>query len=776
MIINFKHLIIFGIVLCLISSTSFVEAQNQEKDDKAEEKKKLEAQKKFEEKKKAEEKPKQEEKKKDVQQKKELEQKHEQRKDIEKKKTKTELESSIKQKELELKLKRFLKGDLKQNEDYLKLKIKLLKEKQALLEKTTKDPNIEKEIQKIEREIKDQRKEQSYDGIKHKIEQKIKEKEKIQAIKPVKAPPKEETRLSEIKKSLNPEQYAKSVGLDYKDGKTRIVVSVDDLDPITLAKLKQIGKIEVQKERQVQLLVPIDKIEQISQIANVQKSRPPSLPIQHGIITSEGVESVSADLVHVSGLTGNGIKVGVLDLAFDIHNSEIQSNVVESKSFRYDMDGILESVDGRYNEYLHGTAVAEIITDVAPDVSLHLYSFGTELEFADAVDYAIQKVDLIAMSAGWMTFPTDGSTLMTSKVEDSVNSGVPFILSAGNSAEMHWQGNYVDTDGNGWHEFASGDEGISISATADRVSNQFSITAYLMWADLPSDYVNDFDLALIGPEGDIVTHSSNVQSHKDNAFEWISFVPDVVGTYHIGITYSGSGTPPDVLEIFSPTDLLEYHTIPSSVTVPTDADGAIVVGAIYHVDDSLESFSSNGPTNNGNKTPTVVAPDGVTTDAYDTEPFYGTSAAAPHVAGIVALLLEQNPDITPAEILSMLEDNADAESVGLTSTSDNAFGFGKADAYNLIGGSELEIPDWIKNNADWWSQGLIDDDSFVNGIQFMITNGIIVIPDLPESSGSGGEVPDWVRNNAEWWAQNLITDEDFVMGIEFLVKNGIIVV
>ena len=94
----------------------------------------------------------------------------------------------------------------------------------------------------------------------------------------------------------------------------------------------------------------------------------------------------------------------------------------------------------------------------------------------------------------------------------------------------------------------------------------------------------------------------------------------------------------------------------------------------------------------------------------------------------------------------------------------------------MIGGSELEIPDWIKNNADWWSQGLIDDDSFVNGIQFMITNGIIVIPDLPESSGSGGEVPDWVRNNAEWWAQDLITDEDFVKGIEFLVKNGIIVV
>ena len=582
--------------------------------------------------------------------------------------------------------------------------------------------------------------------------------------------------MSEIKKSPKPEEYAKSVGLNYKDGKTRIVVSVDELDALTLAKLQQLGKIEIQKQRQVQILVPIDKIEEISQIANVQKSRPPSMPIQHGMITSEGVESVSADLVHESGLTGKGVKIAVLDLAFDTLNSEIQPNIVQSKSFRYNMDGLLMPVIGEGTQYLHGTAVAEIITDVAPDVDLYLYSFGTELEFADAVDYAIPRVDLIAMSAGWMTFPTDGSTLMTSKVEEAVNSGVSFVLSAGNNAEIHWQGNYVDTDLRGWHEFAPGDEGISIYVTADRVLNEFPITAYLMWANLPSDYVSDFDFALIDPTGDTVAFSSNIQAHKDEAFEWISYIPDVVGTYHIAITYLGSDRPPDLLEIFSPTDMLEYHTVPSSVTVPTDADGAIVVGAIYHADDSLESFSSNGPTNEGNNTPTVVAPDGVTTNAYGSSPFYGTSAAAPHVAGIVALLLEQNPDLTPAEIHSMLEDNADADSVGLLVTSDNAFGFGKADAYNLISGKTLEIPDWIKNNADWWSQGLIDDDSFVGGIQYMIANGIIVIPDLPESSGSGGEVPDWVRNNAEWWAENLITDEDFVKGIEFLVKNGIIVV
>ncbi len=37
----------------------------------------------------------------------------------------------------------------------------------------------------------------------------------------------------------------------------------------------------------------------------------------------------------------------------------------------------------------------------------------------------------------------------------------------------------------------------------------------------------------------------------------------------------------------------------------------------------------------------------------------------------------------------------------------------------------LEIPSWIKNNAEWWAAGQIDDDSFIQGIQFLIKEGII---------------------------------------------------
>jgi hypothetical protein len=84
-----------------------------------------------------------------------------------------------------------------------------------------------------------------------------------------------------------------------------------------------------------------------------------------------------------------------------------------------------------------------------------------------------------------------------------------------------------------------------------------------------------------------------------------------------------------------------------------------------------------------------------------------------------------------------------------------------------------EIPDWIKNNADWWSSGQIDDDSFVQGIQWLIKEGIMKIPKTQQGTGTGSEIPGWIRNNADWWSQGLISDNDFVQGIQWLIQNGI---
>ena len=91
-----------------------------------------------------------------------------------------------------------------------------------------------------------------------------------------------------------------------------------------------------------------------------------------------------------------------------------------------------------------------------------------------------------------------------------------------------------------------------------------------------------------------------------------------------------------------------------------------------------------------------------------------------------------------------------------------------------VSAQEATIPDWIKNNAGWWADGLIDDNSFVSGIQWLITNGIMTIPSTEQEVDGGGDtIPDWIKNNAGWWADGLIDDNSFVSGIQWLITNGI---
>jgi len=84
------------------------------------------------------------------------------------------------------------------------------------------------------------------------------------------------------------------------------------------------------------------------------------------------------------------------------------------------------------------------------------------------------------------------------------------------------------------------------------------------------------------------------------------------------------------------------------------------------------------------------------------------------------------------------------------------------------------IPSWIKNNAGWWADGTIDDKSFIQGIQFLVKEDILKIPDTTQGTSSGNDVPSWVKNNAGWWADGTIDDDAFIQGIQFLIKEGIL--
>ena len=88
---------------------------------------------------------------------------------------------------------------------------------------------------------------------------------------------------------------------------------------------------------------------------------------------------------------------------------------------------------------------------------------------------------------------------------------------------------------------------------------------------------------------------------------------------------------------------------------------------------------------------------------------------------------------------------------------------------------EATIPSWIKNNAGWWASDQIPDSAFLQGIQYLIKEGIMVIPTTESSESSGSqEVPAWIKNNAKWWSAGIISDENFLNGIKYLVISGII--
>jgi len=87
-----------------------------------------------------------------------------------------------------------------------------------------------------------------------------------------------------------------------------------------------------------------------------------------------------------------------------------------------------------------------------------------------------------------------------------------------------------------------------------------------------------------------------------------------------------------------------------------------------------------------------------------------------------------------------------------------------------------KIPVWIKNNAKWWAEGQIRDSDFIAGVEYLIEQEIIDVLETEPSEDVADleEIPEWVKSNAGWWAQGLISDDDFVWGIEFLIEKGII--
>lgn len=402
----------------------------------------------------------------------------------------------------------------------------------------------------------------------------------------------------------------------------------------------------------LQVKVPLAKLAALSRnLTGLEMIRLPFYPFE--AVESQGVGIMGASDMQALGSTGQGVKVAVIDLGFQNltaakNAGEIPTNVI---TVDYSGTGIEATTP-------HGTAVAEVVHDMAPDAQLYLLKVGSEVGLGIAKDYCkTNGIRVINHSVAWLNVAFyDGTGTICNIANDAYAYGILWVNAAGNYAYSHYQATLTDTDNDTKHEFSGTDEALSLYASAGS-----TIEVLMNWNAYPTTK-EDYDLYLYNIDPDLNPGAVAVASSKINQgpvpqppAEYLSYTAPSAGTYYLVVkkkATSDANLPFDLY--FFGASSLQYKNMESSLAQPADAAGVLAVGAV-NMTDSLEYYSSRGPTNDGRTKPDVTATDGTSNSIYGS--FYGTSCASPHVAGAAALLLSQNPTLTVEQLWTSLETN-----------------------------------------------------------------------------------------------------------------------
>lgn len=449
--------------------------------------------------------------------------------------------------------------------------------------------------------------------------------------------------------------------------------------------------------------LPLSQIENLAALDSVHRIRPADRAMTRKTNTSEGVVAHKADVARSAfTVDGTGVKVGVLSDSVD-HLSAVQASG--------DLPNVtvLEDEPGNTGE---GTAMLEIVHDMAPGAQLYFATgFGSEASFAQNIlDLQAAGCDVIVDDIFYFAEPVFQDGIIAQAIEDVVAAGAVYFSSAGNSGNKNdgtsgvWEGDFNPIPAPSAvrgtaHNFGGGKNYNTIT-----VDPRHRIT--LKWTDPWGGSGNDYDLYLLNATRTAVIDSSNdSQEGSDYPYEFIdSHDRDDVGNTLVVVKDSGENR-----FIHLNTHRGELQTSTSGQSGGhNSAIAAFSVAAVsalnrttpFTTSNKIETFSSDGlrrvffeadgtPITPGNfsstggevrSKPDITAADGVKCATQGFAPFYGTSAAAPHAAGIAALIIENGLTLPSQIRQAMTSSTWDIEAAGF----DRDSGFGIVDASRAL--------------------------------------------------------------------------------------------
>ncbi len=460
-------------------------------------------------------------------------------------------------------------------------------------------------------------------------------------------------------------------------------------------------------------------------------------------VVSEGDAQLNAATARSSQVvSGAGVRVGVISDSYNARSGAATDVTTGDLPGAANPCGYTTPVTVQSDVGLglgtdEGRAMLQIVHDLAPSAPL---SFATayvgEADYANQIrNLKVNGAKVIVDDVAYLDEPMYQDGIVANAINDVTAGGVTYVTAAGNQditiggkdvSSYEATGGYrptncpagVDAGTLDCHDWDPG-AGVT-NADTITVTNGGTVQPILGWNEPQLGITTDLDLYLVDQsDGTIVA-----KSHDDNVFGTSQAFESFGYTNHSGLTKTYklvvsryAGNPPQFKIIFmqlSGVTSVAFDTSaggdlfgPALFGHSTAQSAAVVAAVPFNDATRVESFSSRGPARTCwgpvsgaiaaaaiqpclTKQPDIAATDGGQTSFFSAPSggisrFYGTSAAAPHAAAVVALQRQKQPCRSPGEIITALK--ASGRPVG--SFGATAVGSGLIDAVTAI--SSLQI-------------------------------------------------------------------------------------